>query len=130
MNNLNLIIDDDPINNTFCKFIITKVGLEGNFQSFTNPEEGLQFVTTLLSEKSYSKVILFLDINMPVMNGWDFLKELEKIYKNDPEFNIYILSSSISEQDKSQADANKLVRNFISKPLSAPILEKIKNEIY
>jgi CheY-like chemotaxis protein len=126
MKKLNLIIDDDEINNMFCKFIVSKVGFEGQFMSFTNPEEGLKFVSGILSEKNYDKVILFLDINMPIMNGWDFLKEFEKIYKNQTDIHIYILSSSISDEDMSQARANKLVKDFISKPLTVPVLGKIK----
>lgn len=129
MKKLNLIIDDDEINNTFCKFIITKVGFEGHFQSFTNPEEGLKFVAGILTNKDYDKIILFLDINMPIMNGWDFLNEFEKIYRNQADMHIYILSSSISDADKSQAKANKLVKDFISKPLSVPVLGKIKSEL-
>lgn len=129
MKKLNLIIDDDEINNTFCKFIITKVGLEGQFQSFTNPEAGLEFVTGILNNKDYDKIILFLDINMPIMNGWDFLREFEKIYCSQTDIRIYILSSSISDEDISQAKANKFVEDFISKPLSVPVLGKIKETL-
>jgi CheY-like chemotaxis protein len=129
MKKLNLIIDDDEINNTFCRFIISKVGFDGHFQSFTNPEAGLRFVNEIITENHYDKVILFLDINMPVMTGWDFLKEFEKIYKNQIDIQIYILSSSISDEDISQAKANKFVKDFISKPLSVPVLGKIKEEL-
>jgi len=129
MKKLNLIIDDDEINNIFCRFIITKSGLEGHFKSFTNPEEGLEFVIDILRNKHYDKVILFLDINMPIMTGWDFLKEFEKIFKNQTDIKIYILSSSISEDDISHAKASKYVRDFISKPLSAATLDKIKEEL-
>lgn len=129
MKKLNLIIDDDEINNTFCKFIITKVGLDGHFQSFTNPETGLAFIHALLLNKDYDKVILFLDINMPVMNGWDFLREFEKIYRNQTDIQIYILSSSISDSDRSKAKTNRYVTDFISKPLSVPVLGKIKEQL-
>ena len=129
MKKLNLIIDDDEINNTFCKFIITKVGLDGHIQSFTNPEAGLEFVNTILLSKNYDKVILFLDLNMTIMTGWDFLREFEKIYKNQTDMHIYILSSSISDSDKSQARANKYVKDFIAKPLTLPVLGKIKEQL-
>jgi len=128
MRKLNLIIDDDIINNTYCKLVINKAGLAGQFQSFTNPEAGLKFVSEILAEKHYDKVLLFLDINMPVMSGWDFLKEFEKIYQNQADIHIYILSSSISNEDMSQAKENKFVRDFISKPLSVPVLDKIKEQ--
>jgi len=129
MKKLNLIIDDDEINNTFCRFIISKAGIEGHFQSFTDPEEGLKFVADILINKHYDKVVLFLDINMPIMTGWDFLKEFEKIYSYQTEIKIYILSSSISEDDKSHAQANKYVKDFISKPLSIGTLGKIRQEL-
>jgi len=75
--------------------------------------------------KADEKILLFLDINMPVMNGWDFLKNYLEIF-NERNDKIVILSSSIDFQDKEKAKLFSCVQGFIEKPLTP---EKIKNII-
>ena len=68
--------------------------------------------------------MLFLDINMPIMTGWEFMKEFEKLNTliKDQIF-IYILSSSIDQEDKLKAKNHPDVVDYIEKPLSAEILK-------
>ncbi len=70
--------------------------------------------------------IIFLDINMPVMNGWDFLEEFEKI-KNSfkPLPRIFILSSTVDPEDYRKAKSFSTVADFISKPLMKEFLDRI-----
>jgi CheY-like chemotaxis protein len=67
---------------------------------------------------------ILLDINMPIMNGWDFLDEYKRL-SIDPlgKTKIYIISSSVFSNDINKAKSYNLVKSFISKPLS---VEKIK----
>jgi CheY-like chemotaxis protein len=71
--------------------------------------------------------VIFLDINMPIMNGWEFLDEYEKIKSLvNKETSIYMLSSSVYNDDIKKAETYSCVKKFISKPLT---LEKLENLI-
>src|SRR5258708_34258258 len=109
-----IIVDDDPFNNTICTMILEDALGEVEIKEFTKPEKGLLFI----QENVKSPTILFLDINMPNLNGWEFLEQYEKFSEEvKMQISIYILSSSLDRRDKDRAKANKYVKGFISKPL-------------
>jgi CheY-like chemotaxis protein len=119
-----LIIDDDKSNNLLCKMILKKVLGDVDITVYDNPRAGLDYI---LSEYGSTEVnrpaVLFLDINMPDISGWELLD----IYKNfdahiHNQFTIYMLSSSVDAKDKSMAEQNPLVTGFISKPLTRDII--------
>ena len=62
---------------------------------------------------------------MPLMSGWDFLVEYEHLFKNQTDIKIYILTSSVSKADMDKAENNKNVEDFISKPLTSEVIEKL-----
>jgi CheY-like chemotaxis protein len=117
-----ILVDDDPINNLINKRLITKLKLSMRVEEFLGAETALERIKSL---KADEKILLFLDINMPVMNGWDFLKNYLEIF-NERNDKIVILSSSIDFQDKEKAKLFSCVQGFIEKPLTP---EKIKNII-
>jgi CheY-like chemotaxis protein len=125
-----IVIDDDPANNIICKVLIKNHLNPADIKTFSTPQEGLEYI-----RKSYQNVvhehqtILFLDINMPVMSGWDFLKEFEKLDKQlRDQFKIYILSSSVDDNDLKRAKENKDVIGYIVKPLTKEkVIETFKN---
>jgi response regulator RpfG family c-di-GMP phosphodiesterase len=110
-----IIVDDDPFNNTIYSMVIKNALGEADIKTFTIPEEGLAFI-----QKKYVKshTIVFLDINMPTLTGWEFLEQYEKFSEEvKMQINIYILSSSVDQRDVNKANENKYVKGFISKPL-------------
>lgn len=110
-----VIVDDDPFNNMICRMIIEDALGEVEINEFTKPEEGLLFI----QENIKSPAILFLDINMPTLTGWEFLEQYEKFSEEvKMQISIYMLSSSLDRRDKDKAKANKYVKGFISKPLA------------
>lgn len=122
-----LIVDDDSVNNMVCKAIIKSVTREKNTVCFNNPLEALKYFET---EKQIHPAILFLDLNMPEMNGWEWLEK----YRNFPEFikekvTIYILSSSVNPTDIARANSNNLVTDYIVKPLTKAKVMNILKEI-
>ncbi|WP_286761796.1 response regulator [Salegentibacter sp. UBA1130] len=125
-----MVVDDDPTNNMICEFTIKRFDSAGDIKIFSIPEEALSFIAEEYSvENKKRPTILFLDVNMPTMTGWEFLDEFlkfEESVKN--QFTIYILSSSI-EDFKEKAEIYTSIKGFISKPLKINNLEEIKNDL-
>jgi len=122
-----LLVDDDLLNNYLTKITLKKSLGEVLINDFTNPENGLEFIR---SEPVYNptdgKTTLLLDINMPILSGWEFLEAFELFDTSIKEqYNIYILSSSIDLYDKNLAMENPLVLDFIEKPLNKTKIIKI-----
>lgn len=115
-----LLIDDDPINNLINKRLIAKLEIGDKIEVFLEAEKAIDRIHAFDSDKS---VLIFLDINMPVMNGWDFLYRYLNQFEKRKD-TIVVLSSSIDIQDKNRAREFSCVEGFIEKPLSP---EKIKN---
>ena len=120
-----IIVDDDPINNIICKMMMesTLGGLE--VKTFEVPEEGLAFIQTECIN-SLEPIILFLDINMPTLTGWEFMEQYEKFTEEiKSQIRIYIVSSSLDPYDIDKAERNKYIKGFISKPLKREMILSI-----
>jgi two-component system chemotaxis response regulator CheY len=123
-----ILVDDDALCNEISRMILEDTFGEVDIKAFTRPEEGLDFI-----EREYAKnsgpAILFLDINMPGIDGWQFLEQYEKFSEQvKQQIYIYILSSSIDRRDRIKAEADKNVEGFISKPLDTEILTTISEK--
>lgn len=116
------LVDDDPINNLINKRLLGKVGISDQIIEFLEGEEALTQIEILPSEH---QVLIFLDINMPVLNGWEFLEKYIQIFPNRQD-KIVILSSSIDYQDRQKAREYQIVSGFLEKPLT---LEKIYSQL-
>lgn len=121
-----LLVEDDPITVMVCDRIIKITDFAENVSSCNNGKAALDHLISLGEKDQDIPEIIFLDINMPVMNGWDFLAEFEKVQHNIKQLpRIYILSSTVDPEDYKRAKSFPLVQDFISKPLSKESLEKI-----
>ncbi len=116
------LIDDDPINNLICEKLIQRQGFAEQVNSFTSASEGLQWLCDLNPDQ-YPGLIL-LDINLPAMDGWEFLSQLE-VRLPVQEICIYLLSSSVSQKDRQKAADHPLLSGFLIKPLSAAQLDQL-----
>jgi CheY-like chemotaxis protein len=120
------IIDDDPVFVLLFKKILLKLG---KFETILNYENGQIALDDLIEKENNNEPmpnIIFLDINMPVLDGWEFLKALEK-YNFKDKLNIYMVSSSIDSTEINKSKKHKYVKNFISKPISAiDFLQKLE----
>lgn len=117
-----LMIDDDPINNMICEKMVLMSGFAHSFQSFLEPLEALKFIAALPTAERPD--LIFLDINMPVLNGWMFLDRLEERLPHHG-IQIVILTSSIGLDDQARAETYPVVMDFETKPLTPAKLQHI-----
>ena len=120
------IIDDDNMYQMLLSRTIRKINDQLNIVSFTNGEEALEHFKELFNQNSTLPDLVLVDINMPVLDGWQFLDDLEIIrpgYKN--EIPVYLISTSLDENDKNKAQENEYIRDFIIKPLPTDWLDEI-----
>lgn len=114
-----IAIDDDPVNNMICKLTIEMVASKPEIVTFTNPSQGFDYIVNEYATKQEQReTVLLLDINMPVMSGWEFLERFDNLNDEVKKmFRIFILSSSVDPRDKQRSYANKNVKAFMVKPL-------------
>jgi response regulator RpfG family c-di-GMP phosphodiesterase len=119
-----IIIDDDPINNFISKEIIgMTLNCNESVIDFTSPEEGFEYISKAYQSYRGNSVVLFLDINMPTMSGWEFLEKFSRLEEKIRDiFSVFIVSSSVDPRDKEHALANPYVKDFITKPVSEEFL--------
>lgn len=119
-----LIVDDDADNNLFCRMAVKSV-VKTDIRDFTDPDEALRYLKENTPEGPKDSV-LFLDLNMPSMTGWDFLEYCSRLDSFiDRRYRIFILSSSVDEKDSEKAKAHGMVEDYLEKPLTKPKLKKI-----
>jgi CheY-like chemotaxis protein len=116
-----ITIDDDPVNNLICKLTIEMVAEKPEILTFTNAAQGFDYIQNqYAASRDKTETVLLLDINMPVMSGWEFLERFDNLGEDIKKlFKIFILSSSVDERDKQRSYANKNVNAFMVKPLVA-----------
>ncbi len=109
-----LLIDDNPIDLMVNEKVLTTCFADLEITKVLSGEEALAYLD---KAESLPEVIL-LDINMPEMNGFEFLEEYKRLFKGKSKSKIYILSSSIDPTDISRANEDDEVKAFIKKPLN------------
>lgn len=118
-----LCIDDDAVTLMICKMVIAK-------SSFTKEvvlAENGQIALNILENQSSIPELILLDINMPVMNGWDFLEEFVSKFEGETNSSrVAILSSSVNPEDVQTAGKFAIVIDFIQKPLTTDRLDALK----
>ena len=123
-----VFIDDDFATNKFHEIIVEESGLVDECKFFESPIEALAFFEK--EAKSNSPKVpeyIFLDINMPRIDGWEFLERYAQI-TNNPSSAIIMLSTSLSSVDKNKAQEVNLIHSFINKPLTVELLESLQKE--
>ena len=120
------IIDDDPIFVYGAEALMQLTNFCNSLMVFHNGDEALRNLKILISANDKLPDVILLDLNMPVMDGWEFLDEFTTIPVNK-EIIIYIVSSSIDPTDLDKAKSYSEVSNYIVKPVTTDTLEDILN---
>ena len=117
-----LLVDDDPVVQYLHKTILSKFNLPEQ-KYFSNGELALDYI--LKNRDNDILFLVLLDINMPVMNGWEFLEEL-KNHTIKPLVKVIIVTSSIDSSDKFKARNYHQVFEFLEKPLQEDFICNLK----
>jgi CheY-like chemotaxis protein len=111
-------VDDDYINNIANERLIKKLGISFESVNFLDPSEALEF----LSKDEQKFDLMLLDINMPRLNGWEFLDKYKSIVGKFP---IFMLTSSLDPSDQRKAAEHPLLTGFFVKPLTKEMMLEI-----
>ncbi len=118
-----LIVDDDKIIAMVHKKLILKSNFHTDPLSFSNGKEALDHI--LHNHESNKTYCILLDINMPLMNGWEFLDAIN-LHKIEGRILVFMITSSIDKHDKEKAKEYPDVIDFLEKPISVSRLEELK----
>ena len=113
-----LLIDDDEATNYINKMVIKRSGCAESVEVAESGREALEFLTSGTNGNHPQPELIFLDINMPAMNGWEFLdhyRNLEEIHKG--EIIVVMLTTSLNPDDKAKAEKIEEISGFRNKPL-------------
>jgi len=122
------IIDDDPIFIFGAKRMMELANFCNSFMVFNNGQEAINNLKPIMLTGEKIPEVILLDINMPIMDGWQFLDEFIQI-ESHKEVTIYIVSSSIDPADLQRAKKYESISNYVVKPITAETLKNILQEM-
>ena len=125
-----LLIDDDETTNLLHGMIIREVFPKIRVSTASNGKEALDFIVAANEDDDLPDLI-FLDINMPVMDGWEFIKCYDALgHQIQNSIVAFMITSSLNDMDKETARSNEHIDVFISKPISPEILQEICRDYF
>lgn len=118
-----ILLDDNGATNIIHKKFIMKANCAEQIMKFQNGVEALQYIKSKATEPPD---LIFVDINMPIMDGWEFLTELEKIeYSNNKKSIVILLSTSLSSAEREKANNIEIIDEVRLKPLTVKAVQEI-----
>ena len=125
-----LLIDDDDATNFYHQTIIESANCTKHIKVCSSASKALEYLTNTHIEGYLLPDLIFLDINMPSMNGWEFLDEYEKLHTDlKAKIMIVMLTASVNPSDNERAQQHKHVSGFVEKPLTREILKEVISKI-
>jgi len=125
---LTCIIDDDPIFIFGTQRMMKIANFCESFMIFHNGKNALDTLEKIILADGTLPDLILLDLNMPIMDGWEFLDEFIKI-KCRQKITIYIITSSIDDEDVKKAKTYSSVSNYLLKPVTIDGLKALLEEV-
>ena len=126
-----LIVDDDRVYRFAAVKIIAATELAGSIIECNDGQEAVNFIKMNMDDSSNLPDIIFLDINMPVMNGWDFLKVFSALAPQlSKTIHIYVVTSSIDKSDIERSKEFSVVTDYIVKPVTKETFSRLLRAVH
>lgn len=127
-----LFIDDDPITLMLCEKVIARASFSKTIITAKNGQEALSLFNELRNNHNLNDIpqLIFLDLNMPVMGGWEFLESFSTpYYKTFHTIKVVVLSSTIDPEDLEKAKKYPMVIDFLPKPINLSMLNYLIKKV-
>ena len=121
-------VDDNDADNFFHSHIVKKTGITDNIVCYQSANEALAALRRAQQNHDAVPELIFLDINMPGMNGWEFLDALDPAESTPGRPILFMLSTSLNPDDQERSLDHVAVTGYLSKPLSSASLLEIVNK--
>ena len=126
-----LLVDDDELYLYIMEKTIHQLSKDLVVSTFTDGEQAVEYISKCTDEKVELPEVIFLDINMPFLDGWGFLNEFKKLKdKIQNDVNIYMVSSSMRDSDIKRASDFEDLTGYVIKPVNKVQLAEIFTKIY
>lgn len=119
-----LIVDDDQISNLLTSMLFSDLYAHTHIRISENGKQALEEIKDCLEKQHNCPDVIFLDVEMPIMDGFEFLDKLEELNKND--LPIVLLTSSVHARNQTKASKYR-IKALVEKPLTE---EKIENVLF
>ncbi len=119
------IIDDDMVSQFATRYCLEQFEGEFSIATFSNAEEGLEAIGGVLEGQQPMPELIFLDLVMDDMDGWQFIEELKRKVKKSQLPEIFVLSAFVNAKDRATAKAHGEVAGYFDKPLTRISLSKV-----
>ena len=116
------LVDDNEMDNVFHEVILRRAGFAGEILMFEMAQHALDY---LRADQASTPTLIFLDINMPAMDGFEFAGKAEPLLQCIPATTIVMLSSSAADRDMKRAASLAVISGYIVKPLSGEIAREL-----
>lgn len=120
------IVDDDPIHQQITEIMLDRLNITNAVSKYSDAQEVLDYLRSFKHDPSQLPDIILLDLNMPVMDGWEFLDAF-KIFKDalSKPIRVYVLTSSIDEKDQERVSSYSFVNGYLTKPLTNDVIMQL-----
>ena len=125
-----ILVDDSRLDCFISEKIIKNTGQSSSVRSFIEAEEALTFIKSTPPNPNQTKTVILLDIQMPVMSGFDFADAFEKLSdEHKRSYMIFMISSSTNETDRMRIGNYPSIKALFKKPLNKEVIEDIVAQV-